>query len=127
MAPDFIPGAPGSPLSRAVLVNGLVFTAGQVGKRPDGSLPETFADQLDQALINLAQLLEEVGTSLSNVVKVTAFVTPDGWQPAFNEVYMRHFSAPYPARTRVEVARLAPGYLVELDAIATHVAGVGPK
>jgi 2-iminobutanoate/2-iminopropanoate deaminase len=105
-------------LSQAVVANGFVFTSGQVGKDPKGNLPETFQEQFDQALKNLEKLLTDAGSSLSQVVKITAYITEDGWKPSFNAIYGRYFTGSLPARTRVEVVRLSPGYLVELDAVA---------
>ena len=118
MAIEFIPDSGDSPLSKAVAVNGLLFTSGQVGRRADGSVPSAFVEQLEQALLNLDALLSSANSGLDRVVKLTAFVTADGWSTDLNETYRRFLKAPYPARTRVEVARLSPGYLVELDAIA---------
>lgn len=114
----YVSSSSSSPISQAVVANGFVFTAGQVGRDPDGKVPEDFAEQLDLALGNLEAVLAQAGSNLRHVVKITAYITSDGWAPTFNEIYSRYFKSPFPARTRVEVARLAPGYLVEVDAVA---------
>lgn len=105
-------------MSDAVTVHGFVYASGQVGRRDDGSIPEGIGPQLEQAVANLSRVLERADSDLSHILKITAFVTADGWREAFNETYRRCLPHPLPARTRVQVAGLAPGYLVELDVVA---------
>jgi 2-iminobutanoate/2-iminopropanoate deaminase len=108
------------PYSQAVRIGNLVYTAGQVALDPAlGKLVgEDAPAQAEQALRNLAAILEAAGTSLENVVKTTVFLDSMDDYKAVNEVYGRFFSKNPPARSAVEVARLPLGALVEIEAVA---------
>jgi 2-iminobutanoate/2-iminopropanoate deaminase len=108
------------PYSQAVRIGNLVYTAGQVAIDPAlGKLVgEDAPAQAEQALRNLAAILEAAGTSLENVVKTTVFLDSMDDYKAVNEVYGRFFSKNPPARSAVEVARLPLGALVEIEAVA---------
>jgi 2-iminobutanoate/2-iminopropanoate deaminase len=107
------------PYSQGMRAGGLVFTAGQVGSEPStGVLAKGVAAQADRALRNLSAVLDAAGTSLDRVVKTTVFLTDMADFAAMNEVYARHFSAPYPARSTVAVRALPKDAAVEIEAIA---------
>jgi 2-iminobutanoate/2-iminopropanoate deaminase len=109
------------PYSQAIKTGDLVFTAGQLGIDPatgkfvDGDV----TDQARQALKNMKAILEEAGTSMEKVIKVTVFLQDMNDFKAVNEVYGGFFTANPPARSAVEVAALPLGGLVEMEAIAT--------
>ena len=109
----------GAPYSQAIVANGFVYTAGQIGARADGSglVGETIEEQTEQVIANLAGILGASGSSLDRVVKTTCFLSDLANFPAFNEVYRRHFTADFPARSTVGVS-LPPGVLVEIEAVA---------
>lgn len=107
------------PYSPAVGEAGLLFLSGQIGLDPDGkTVGETAAEQARRALENMRSLLAAAGTEMDSVVKTTIFLTDMGDFAAVNEIYAEFFSAPYPARSTVEVAALPKGLKVEIDAIA---------
>ena len=107
------------PYSQAIRTGELVFTAGQIGLDPaSGELVEGVAEQAERALRNLTAVLDAGGTSLERVVKTTVFVVDMGDFATVNEVYARHFSSPFPARSTVAVAGLPKGARVEIEAIA---------
>jgi len=107
------------PYSQAIRIGGFVFTAGQVGAEPsDGSLADGVAAQADRALRNLAAVLAEAGSSLERVVKTTIFLTEMDDFAVVNEVYARHLSSPFPARSTIAVKALPKGALVEIEMIA---------
>lgn len=112
--------APIGPYSQAVAVDPFVFLAGQIGASPaNGALVDGgIGPQTERALANLAAVLATEGMDLGHVVSVQAFLVDLGEFAAFNEVYARHFHAPFPARTTVGVAALPRGARVELTAIA---------
>ena len=113
-APDAI-----GPYSQAIRAGGFVFTAGQVGAEPStGALLEGIAAQADQALRNLAAVLEAAGTGFDRVVKTTIMLVDMADFAAVNEAYARHLSAPYPSRTTVAVRALPKGALVEIEMVA---------
>ncbi len=114
-------GAPAAigPYSQAIRNGELVVTAGQIGADPaSGELAEGVAAQAERALRNLTAVLDAAGTTPERVIKTTVFLADMGDFAAVNEVYARHFSAPYPARSTVAVAGLPKGALVEIEAIA---------
>ena len=115
-------GAPKAigPYSQAVVVDGMVYTAGQIPIDPKTSavVGKTTAEQADQVLKNLAAVLTAVGSSLSRVVKTTVYLLDMADFPAMNEVYAKHFGAHKPARSTVQAAALPKAVRVEIDAIA---------
>lgn len=107
------------PYSQAVIVNGMVYTSGQLGMDENGVLKDTTEQQAQRAIENLIAILEEAGTSIGNVVKTTVFLDDINDFAKVNEVYGKYFKEPYPARSAVEVANLPKGAKVEIEVIAT--------
>ena len=116
---DAAPAAVG-PYSQAVRAGNLLFTAGQICLRPDGTMVEgDIRVQTRQVMTNLRAVLEAGGSSLDRVIKCTCFLADMAHYPAMNEVYAEFFSEDPPARSAVQVARLPRDVLVEIEAIAT--------
>ena len=115
-------GAPKAigPYSQGVVVDGMVYTAGQIALDPKTSevVGKTTAEQADQTLKNLAAVLEAAGSGLGLVVKTTVYLADMDDFPAMNEVYAKHFGNHKPARSTVQAAALPKGARVEIDAIA---------
>src|SRR5882672_7074604 len=111
---------PVGPFSPAVRDGNRVYTSGQVAQDPaTGKLiAGGVAAQTEQILRNLAVLLSAADKSLGDVMKVNVYLTDMRGFAEMNEVYARHFAAPYPARTTVEVAALPLDAQVEIEAIA---------
>lgn len=113
---------PVPPYSPVVIAGDLVFTAGQVAMDRSGTVVDGgVAEQTEHVLRNVAACLGAAGCGMDDVVKTTVFLADLTDFPAFNEVYARHFARPYPARTTVQ-AGLAPGLLVEIEAVARRPA-----
>lgn len=110
----------GAPYSQAIVANGLVFVAGQVGLRPDhGELVgDGIAEQTEQAFDNIQAILQEAGSGLDRIVKTTVFLDDFDDFGGMNEVYGRRIGESPPARSTVEVAKLPSGAKVEIEAIA---------
>ena len=119
VATDAAPKAIG-PYSQAVVVDGTVYTAGQIALDPVTGevVGRTAAEQTERVLRNLAAVLEAAGSSLGMVVKTTVYLADMADFPAMNEVYARHFGNHKPARSTVQAAGLPKGVRVEIDAIA---------
>jgi 2-iminobutanoate/2-iminopropanoate deaminase len=103
----------------------LLFVSGQVPRdvRTGELLGDDIRAQSRGVLANVRRVLEASGSSLDDVVAVTAYLANvDDWG-AFNEVYRETFSPPYPTRTVVG-AQLR-GILVEVNAVAAR-AGTSP-
>lgn len=107
------------PYSQAIRAGRFLFLSGQVGAEPsDGVLADGVAAQADRALRNISAVLAEAGSGFDRVVKTTIFLTDIGDFSAVNEVYARHLSPPYPARSTVAVKALPKGALVEIEMVA---------
>lgn len=107
------------PYSQAIVVNGLVYTSGQIPIDPlTGAIEAgTIEEQTAQAIKNLSEILEAAGSGLEHVIKTTCFLNDINNFAVFNEVYARLFPGK-PARSCVEVPALPKGALVEIEAIA---------
>lgn len=115
---DKAPAAIG-PYSQAIEVNGMIYTSGVIPVVPaTGEIPEGVEAQADQAIGNLAALLEAAGTSTAQVIKTTVFIKDMNDFGKINEVYAKYFTGTYPARSCVEVARLPKDVLIEIEAVA---------
>jgi 2-iminobutanoate/2-iminopropanoate deaminase len=109
---------PAAPYSPVVVSGDLVVTAGQVAFDETGQLAaEDIEGQCRRVLENVRTCLRAAGCELSDVIKVTAFLTDLGNFPVFNSVYREYFEEPYPVRSTVGVT-LPPGILVEIEATA---------
>lgn len=117
--PVNVPGLPpnNDTYSQAVWLGDLIFVSGQLGRRPDQTMPEGFREQVQQAIENIAAILKAAGSGLERVAKVNIFVTDFGRLAEMNEVYRRYF--PHrPAKTTVEVSRLDKGAQIEIEVVA---------
>ena len=113
---------PGGHYSHAARAGDLVFTAGQLGIRPDGShtagLP--FEDQVRQAMTNLFAALRAGDADRADILKVTAYIVGvENW-PRFDAIYAEMMGGWRPARAVVPVPELHHGYLIEIDAVAVR-------
>jgi 2-iminobutanoate/2-iminopropanoate deaminase len=110
----------GAPYSQAILANGFVFVAGQVGFAPGSTevAGDSIAEQTEQTMQNLKAILEAAGSSLERLVKTTVFLADFADFQGMNEVYARYVGDRPPARSTVEVAALPSGVRVEIEAIA---------
>ncbi len=108
------------PYSRAIEVNGFVYTSGQLPIDPaTGAFPEGgVQEQTRQSLLNVQAILAEAGLTLANVVKTTVFLADMGDFAAMNEIYSQFFTEPFPARSAIAVKALPKGALVEIEVVA---------
>ncbi len=108
------------PYSQAIKDGDLLFCSGQVALDPaTGELVgASVAEQTRRALENLKAVLAAGGTSLANVVKVTAYLTDIDDFAEFNDVYAGYFAEDPPARATVGVAALPKGARVEVECVA---------
>jgi 2-iminobutanoate/2-iminopropanoate deaminase len=67
---------------------------------------------------NIAALLSSAGASFAHVVKTTVFLADMSEFTAMNEVYARYFTAPFPARSTVQVSRLPRDVRLEIEVVA---------
>ncbi len=108
------------PYSQAIRAGVFLFVSGQIPADPaTGALVEgDVAGQTRRALSNLQAILAAASATLDDVVRTTVYLANLDDFAAMNRVYGEFFTAPAPARSTVEVARLPKGARVEIDAIA---------
>jgi 2-iminobutanoate/2-iminopropanoate deaminase len=113
------PGAIG-PYSQAVKAAGMVFCSGQIPIDPATGdfVSDNVAEQTEQVLKNLSEVLSAAGSGLDQVVKTTVFLADMNDFAEMNEVYGRFFSENKPARATVQAARLPRDARVEIECIA---------
>ena len=107
------------PYSQAMVLNGVLFTSGQIPVNPatgeiNGNTIET---QAEQVMKNLGEVLKEAGSSFEKAVKTTCFLADMGDFAKFNEVYAKYF-VNKPARSCVAVKTLPKNVLCEVEVIA---------
>lgn len=115
---DKAPAAIG-PYSQAMILNGVLFTSGQIPVDPaTGEISgDTIEVQAEQVMKNLREVLKEAGSSFENAVKTTCFLADMGDFAKFNEVYAKYF-VNKPARSCVAVKTLPKNVLCEVEVIA---------
>jgi 2-iminobutanoate/2-iminopropanoate deaminase len=108
------------PYSQAIQVGNLVYTSGQIPIDPATGMivKGGIKEQTLQSLTNVKAILEEVGLTMSNVLKTTVFMADMGDFADMNSVYAEFFTEPYPVRSAVAVKTLPKGALVEIEVIA---------
>jgi 2-iminobutanoate/2-iminopropanoate deaminase len=109
------------PFSQGVQWDRLIYTSGQIGDDPaTGTLiSEDVQDQTRQILRNIQAILQEAGSDLDHVLKMTCFLTDISDFAAFNAAYREFFPHSFPARSTIEVG-LVPPWKVEIEAIAVR-------
>ncbi len=104
--------------SQAVRAGNTVYLSGQIGLDPATmALVEGIDAQITRVLDNLGAVAEAAGGKLSDLVRVTVYLTDLSHFSKVNEAMARYLAAPYPARAAVVVASLPRGALVEMDGI----------
>ena len=106
--------------SQAIRCGEMIFLSGQIPLDPATMelVTEEPAAQIHQVFRNLAAVCEAAGGSLSDIVRLSVYLTDLGHFAMVNEVMAEYFSEPYPARAAIGVAALPLNALVEMDAIA---------
>ena len=113
---------PAGPYSHAVRVGELLFCAGQIPLIPESGqlVGSDIRAQTERVLENVKLILVNEKLTFANVVKTTVFLTNLADFTAMNEVYGRYFSAPFPARSTIQVAALPRGANVEIEVVAHY-------
>jgi 2-iminobutanoate/2-iminopropanoate deaminase len=117
-APDLTP--PVGPFAQAVWAGDLLYASGQVGQDPaTGTMVAGGIEaETRQAFENLRRVLAAAGLGFEHVIKANVFLVNIDDFSAMNAIYGSIFSAPFPARTTVQVAKLALSARVEIDFVA---------
>ena len=110
-------------LCQAVVARGtMVFLRGQVGQNIDTAESVAIGDaagQTEQAMANIKMLLDEAGSCLEHITKVTIYITDPRYREAVYRVVGKWLKGVYPVSTGLIVSGLArPEWVVEVDAVA---------
>jgi 2-iminobutanoate/2-iminopropanoate deaminase len=93
--------------------------AGQIGVRPDGSVPASIEEQTEVVWQNILAVLADAGMGIGDVVKITSFLTRHENFPRFAQIRAKFLGSHRPASTLLVISSLArPEFLVEVEAIA---------
>jgi 2-iminobutanoate/2-iminopropanoate deaminase len=108
------------PYSAAVRVGNLLFLSGSIPLDPATGqvVPGDITAQATRVMENIRALLAAAGANFTHVVKTTVFLADMNEFGAMNDVYAKYFTAPYPARSTVQVARLPRDVRLEIEVIA---------
>jgi 2-iminobutanoate/2-iminopropanoate deaminase len=120
VATDKAPAAVGT-YSQGVVHNGVWYFSGQIGlDAKTGEMAAGFDAQLDNIMKNIDGLLHSQDLTRANIIKTTVFMTDLAQFGKVNEAYTKFFTAPYPARSTVQVAALPKGAVVEIEVVAAR-------
>ena len=108
------------PYSPALKIGNLLFLSGSIPLDPaSGQLVEGgIKEQTMRVMENIKALLTAAGADFTKVARTTVFMVDLGEFGAMNEIYSSYFTAPYPARSTVQVVKLPRDVRVEIDVIA---------
>ena len=119
--PSSVHSTAGVGYSHVAKAGDTVYIAGQIALDPGGNLvgKGDIKAQTHQVYANLQAILEELGGSLEDIVKLTTYLTDRSHLDAFRRVRNRFFTDAFPPNTLLFVSGLAhPDYLVEIEAVA---------
>ncbi|MEQ8206477.1 MAG: RidA family protein [Woeseia sp.] len=107
------------PYSDAVRVGDVLYLSGQVGIRPDGSIPEGIQAQTRLTMENLSAAVKQHGGSMDDVFKCTVMLADMSTWAEFNDIYVSFFTpGQRPARSSFATNGMAFGLLVEVVCLA---------
>ena len=111
---------PIGPYSQAIKAGNMLFVSGQIAinKSSGEMITATIAEETEQVMKNLSEILLAANMDFSQVVKCTIFLKDMNNFPKVNEMYGKRFSSLPPARETVEVSRLPKDVNVEISCIA---------
>jgi 2-iminobutanoate/2-iminopropanoate deaminase len=93
-----------------------VVLSGQVGVRPDGSVPEQASEQAEQLVENIRTALQSEGLGAADIVKITAYLTDRAMLPVWRAAREKLFGSVDTASTLLFVTGLAdPKFFFEVD------------
>ena len=108
-------------LCMSVRAGNLVFLRGQVGQTLEGKVVHVgdAGKQADQAMRNVKFLLEEQGSRLDDICKITVYLVDRGYRDAVYQALGKWLKGVFPVSTGLVIDGLArPEYLMEIDVFA---------
>jgi len=112
-----VPDLPkGGPYSHAIVYGDLVFVSGQTGQV--SGKETTFSQQFENAMGKIKTILEECGSSLDKVIKISVYMSRKEDFKSMNKIFGKYFPSNSPARTTLIVGFVDDNISLEIDAIA---------
>ena len=110
-------------LCQTVVAKGsMVFVRGQIGQDLDTSESVAIGDaegQTEKAMANIKMLLEEAGSKLEHICKITIYIIDPRYREPVYRTVGRWLKGVFPVSTGIVVSALArPEWLVEIDVTA---------
>jgi len=106
------------PLSKAVIVNDIIYLSGSLGIGEEGLVKGGVQAETTQAMNNIKNILEENNSSLENVIKCTVFLADMGEWQDMNDAYVKFFPKNKPARSAFGVGGIGMNGRVEIECFA---------
>jgi 2-iminobutanoate/2-iminopropanoate deaminase len=105
----------------AVAVSGgghWIHVSGQVGMDAEGKVEGDLMAQTNATFDHIERILGDAGGSLSDVIKITVYLTSLEEYAVFSQVRSERFGETLPASAAVQVTGLLLGAAIEIDAVA---------
>jgi len=114
--------SPLGPYTHGATDGRVLYTAGQIPVTADGNVldDKPIGPQTEQALTNIERILADAGLGMDHVLKTTVYMTDIDDFDGMNRVYQSYFEGDPPARTAIEVSRIADDAAIEIEVVATH-------
>ena len=111
---------PTGPYTPGVMVGDYLYISSQGPRKPDGSIPKTVEEQVDQLVANVNAIVEAAGLSLAHIVYTHVYLDDMSLYDGMNRAYRKHFSDNPPARAVVGIYQRDNGMHVTLNAVAVR-------
>ena len=119
--------APFGPYSHAVEVpqgSRLLYISGEVGVRPDGTVPDGIDAQADACWQNIIAILADAGMAIQDLVKITTYLVRPEDVAAAGAARAKHFGDARPGSATIIVKALVnPSWFIEIEAVTAARAG----
>ncbi len=96
-----------------------LYVSGQGPRKPDGSLPANFHDQVTQVLDNVQAIVKAAGLSIDHVVYIQIYLEDITRYDELKKTISEYFGKSQPAQAVLGVAR-TPESSIEINAVAVH-------
>ncbi len=96
----------------------MIFISGQGGMSPEEEMPKDFSAQVKNTFENLARCLKAAGATFDDIVKINYFVTDMSSLQELRRIRAQYLNMENPPAATLVQAGLAPGLLVEIEAVA---------
>lgn len=109
--------APTPSYSQAVIYNGVAHTCGQLSQNLDGSIaPGTVEEQTRNILNNIKVIVEELGSTMDDVLTTSFYFADNTVFPEYDKVYREYFPKNPPARVATISSEIYGGLALEMCA-----------